>query len=109
MIKFDEISWNKQYGLIPVIVQDVISKEVLMQAYANEEALRKTIHTGYAHYFSRSRNMLWKKGETSGNIQKVLEIFVDCDGDSLLYIVEQTGHACHSGNKSCFYRKIWGY
>ena len=108
IINFDIIDWNKQYGIIPVVVQDYVSREVLMQAYANEDALRKTIDTGYAHYFSRSRNILWKKGETSGNIQKVLGIFIDCDGDSLLYLVEQTGYACHTGNKSCFYRKIWG-
>jgi phosphoribosyl-AMP cyclohydrolase len=108
MEKSDIINWNKQCGIIPVIVQDSVSKEVLMQAYVNLEALNKTMDTGYAHYFSRSRNKLWKKGETSGNVQKVLMILVDCDGDSLLYLVEQTGFACHTGNKSCFYRKIWG-
>ena len=93
-------------GLIPVIVQDVNTKEVLMLAYANEEAIRKTIETGYAHYWSRSRRKIWKKGETSGNVQKIVEIRVDCDCDALLYIVEQKGVACHTGNYSCFFRRI---
>jgi len=92
-------------GLIPVVVQDV-SGEVLMLAYANEEAIRKTIETGFAHYYSRSRKKLWMKGETSGNLQRVLEIRVDCDCDSLLYIVEQKGNACHTGNRSCFFRRL---
>lgn len=99
-LRFDE------RGLIPVIVQDVRTKEVLMLAYANEEAIRKTVETGYAHYWSRSRNKLWMKGETSGNVQRVIEIRVDCDNDVLLYIVEQKGVACHTGNYSCFYRKL---
>ncbi|MEM2176520.1 MAG: phosphoribosyl-AMP cyclohydrolase [Archaeoglobaceae archaeon] len=93
-------------GLIPVIAQEVHSKEVLMLAYANEEAILKTIETGYAHYWSRSRNKLWMKGESSGNRQRVIEIRVDCDCDSLLYIVEQKGNACHTGNKSCFFRRL---
>jgi phosphoribosyl-AMP cyclohydrolase len=100
MLKFDE------KGLIPVVVQDVNTKEVLMVAYANEEAIRKTLETGYAHYWSRSRKKLWMKGETSGNVQRVVEIRVDCDGDALLYLVEQKGVACHTGNYSCFYRKL---
>jgi phosphoribosyl-AMP cyclohydrolase len=99
-LKFDE------KGLIPVIVQDMNTKEVLMLAYANEEAILKTIETGYAHYWSRSRNELWKKGETSGNFQKVLDIRVDCDCDTILYVVEQTGNACHTGNYSCFFRRL---
>ncbi|ADC64465.1 Phosphoribosyl-AMP cyclohydrolase [Ferroglobus placidus DSM 10642] len=93
-------------GLIPVIVQDVKTKEVLMLAYANEEALKRTIKTGYAHYFSRSRKKLWMKGEESGNVQRVVEIRVDCDGDAILYLVEQKGVACHTGNYSCFFRKL---
>jgi phosphoribosyl-AMP cyclohydrolase len=92
-------------GLIPVVVQDV-GGEVLMLAYANEEAIRKTLETGYAHYYSRSRNKLWMKGETSGNVQRIVEIRVDCDCDSLLYIVEQKGNACHTGNRSCFFRRL---
>lgn len=100
MIKFDE------RGLVPVIVQDANTKEVLMLAYANKEALKKTFETGYAHYWSRSRNKLWMKGETSGNVQKVVEVRIDCDNDAILYIVEQKGVACHTGNYSCFYRTL---
>lgn len=108
MNELNMVKWNEVSGLIPVVVQDYMSKDVLMQAYVNEEALNKTINTGYAHYFSRSRNRLWMKGETSGNIQRIVEILIDCDGDALLYLVEQKGVACHTGNKSCFYRKVWG-
>jgi len=93
-------------GLIPVITQDINTKEVLMLAYANEEAIKKTIETGFAHYWSRSRKKLWKKGETSGNLQEVVEIRVDCDNDALLYLVKQRGVACHTGNYSCFYRRL---
>lgn len=77
-----------------------------MLAYANEEAIKKTIETGFAHYWSRSRKKLWKKGETSGNVQKVVEIRIDCDNDALLYLVKQKGVACHTGNYSCFYRRL---
>lgn len=108
MNELNMVKWNEVSGLIPVVVQDYMSKDVLMQAYVNEEALNKTINTGYAHYFSRSRNRLWMKGETSGNTQRIVEILIDCDGDALLYLVEQKGVACHTGNKSCFYRKVWG-
>ncbi|MEM0349030.1 MAG: phosphoribosyl-AMP cyclohydrolase [Candidatus Caldarchaeum sp.] len=93
-------------GLVPVVVQDVDSGEVLMVAYANAEALRLTFETGFAHFWSRSRQRLWKKGEESGNVMHVVEVRVDCDGDTLLYIVKPTGPACHTGNKTCFYRKL---
>lgn len=93
-------------GLVPVVVQDVDSREVLMVAYANAEALRLTFETGFAHFWSRSRQRLWKKGEESGNVMHVVEVRVDCDGDTLLYIVKPTGPACHTGNKTCFYRKL---
>ncbi len=99
-IKFDE------KGLVPVVVQDFKTKDVLMLAYANKDALRKTLETGLAHYWSRSREKIWLKGETSGNIQEIVEIKVDCDADAILYIVRQKGVACHTGNWSCFYRKI---
>jgi phosphoribosyl-AMP cyclohydrolase len=95
-------------GLIPVIVQDIKSREVLMMAYANDEAVRLTRETGFAHYYSRSRKKLWKKGEESGHSQKVLNIFTDCDEDCLIYMVEQTGAACHTGYESCFYRTLDG-
>ena len=95
-------------GLIPVIVQDAKTKQVLMSAYANEEAVSLTLSTGYAHYFSRSRNKLWKKGEESGHLQKVVNVLIDCDADCLLYLVEQMGCACHEGYVSCFFRTIDG-
>jgi phosphoribosyl-AMP cyclohydrolase len=95
-------------GLVPVIVQDNESRDVLMMAYANEEAVRLTEKTGFAHYYSRSRKKLWKKGEESGHFQKVLRILVDCDEDCLIYEVEQTGAACHTGYRSCFFRTIDG-
>ena len=95
-------------GLIPVIVQDAVSRDVLMMAYANEEAVRLTQETGFAHYYSRSRKKLWKKGEESGHFQKVLRILADCDEDCLVYEVEQTGAACHLGYRTCFFRTLDG-
>jgi phosphoribosyl-AMP cyclohydrolase len=94
--------------LLPVVAQDVDSGEVVMLAYANEAALARTRETGLAHYFSRSSESLWQKGETSGHVQRVEEIRVDCDGDALLYRVKQEGGACHTGFESCFYRTIDG-
>jgi phosphoribosyl-AMP cyclohydrolase len=101
-----KLDFKKGNGLIPVVVQDSESKEVLMLAYANEEALEKTLSTGYAHYWSRSRSKLWMKGETSGHTQKIKSIFVDCDYDTLLYVVEQKGPACHTGKATCFHNKL---
>jgi phosphoribosyl-AMP cyclohydrolase len=94
--------------LIPVIVQDATSRDVLMMAYANDEAVRLTKETSFAHYYSRSRKKLWKKGEESGHFQKVLRILTDCDEDCLIYEVEQTGAACHTGYRTCFYRTLEG-
>ncbi len=94
-------------GLIPAVAQDAVSGKVLMLAYMNEEAWEKTIETGEAHYYSRSRNTLWHKGGTSGHTQKVHEIFIDCDQDAVLLKIEQIGKAaCHNGYESCFYRKL---
>lgn len=93
-------------GLVCAIAQDYESGEVLMQAYMNEEAYRLTLETGYAHYWSRSRQKLWKKGEESGHLQKVRGVFLDCDRDCVLLKVEQTGAACHTGNYSCFYTPV---
>ena len=93
-------------GLITAIAQDGETGEVLMLAHMNEEALAKTIETGRATYWSRSRQSLWAKGETSGNLQQVLEIRVDCDQDAILLIVQQAGGACHTGRMSCFYRSV---
>ncbi len=103
---FPSLKYND--GLIPVIVQDAKTLQVLMFAFANEEAVSLTRSTGYAHYFSRSRNKLWKKGEDSGHLQKIVLVCVDCDEDCLLYLVEQTGCACHEGYASCFFRTIDG-
>lgn len=93
-------------GLIPAVTQDIRTDEVLMLAYMNEESLRKTIETGKAHYFSRSRQKLWLKGETSGHFQQVRSISLDCDADTLLLKVEQTGAACHTGHRSCFFTRM---
>lgn len=101
-----QVDFEKGNGLLPVIVQDVQTKEVLMLAYMNEESLRLTLETKKATYFSRSRNALWIKGETSGHYQYVKDILIDCDEDTLLLMVEQVGAACHTGNKTCFYRKL---
>ncbi len=97
-----------EHGLIPVVVQELSTREVLMVAYANAEAVDLTRKTGFAHYYSRSRKKLWKKGEESGHVQRVLRIRVDCDGDALIYEVEQKGAACHTGHYSCFYRTLEG-
>lgn len=99
-IKFDD------KGLVPAITQDAGDKQVLMMAYMNAESLRLTLETGLCHYWSRSRKKLWKKGETSGNIQHVKEILYDCDSDALLILIDQEGPACHTGERSCFYRKL---
>lgn len=98
--KFDE------KGLIPAIAQDAASGEVLMLAYMNRESLEKTINEKRAWYFSRSRNKLWMKGEQSGHIQTVKEVFYDCDLDAVLLKIDQVGPACHTNNRSCFFRKI---
>ncbi|MED9969952.1 MAG: phosphoribosyl-AMP cyclohydrolase [Ruminococcus sp.] len=92
--------------LIPAIVQEKSTGEVLMLAYMNRESLQKTLETGYTWFWSRSRGELWNKGATSGHLQKVAEIYADCDDDTLLIIAEQTGAACHTGNHSCFFKKI---
>lgn len=95
-------------GLLPAIVQDAVTLEVLMFAYMSPESLRLTRETGIAHYYSRSRGKLWKKGETSGHLQHVREIRIDCDRDCLLLLVEQDVAACHTGYRSCFYRTVDG-
>jgi phosphoribosyl-AMP cyclohydrolase len=101
------IDFEKSGGIVPVVVQDYGNGEVLMLAYMNREAWEKTKETGKAWYWSRSRNQLWLKGETSGHYQVVREIFIDCDGDTLLLKVEQLGGgACHTGYRSCFYRTV---
>ena len=95
-------------GLVPVIAQDVATGDVLTLAYANREAVEKTLSSGEAHYYSRSRSELWRKGATSGNTQRVVEVRLDCDADALLYVVEPHGPACHTGQKSCFFTTLAG-
>ena len=101
-VRFDE------GGLVPVVAQDAATGEVLTLAYANREAVERTLSTGEAHYFSRSRSELWRKGATSGNTQSVAEVRVDCDGDALLYRVEPRGPACHTGERTCFFTNLGG-
>ena len=105
-LSVSDLDFEKFSGLIPVIAQEHESGRVLMLAYANLEAVSKTQQTGYAHYWSRSRNTLWKKGESSGHVQRITEVLVDCDRDTLLYKVSQTGPACHTGAKCCFFREL---
>ena len=100
------INFEKQGGLVPAIAQEVHTGQVLMLAYMDKEAVEKTLQTGWAHYHSRSRNALWKKGETSGHTQRVVSVRLDCDGDALLLLVEQKGAACHTGERSCFFEPI---
>lgn len=101
-----EIDFKKGKGLIPIIIQDFYSGEVLMLAYMNKESLEKTIKTNTTWFWSRSREELWNKGSTSGHFQYVKSIHIDCDGDTLLIKVEQVGSACHTGHRSCFYRTL---
>lgn len=103
-----EVKWNKDQ-LVPAVAQNVWDNNVLMLAWMNKEALQKTIQTGYMHYWSRSRNELWKKGETSGNVQKVKELYLDCDRDTILCRVDQKGVACHTGDYTCFTDRSFGY
>jgi phosphoribosyl-AMP cyclohydrolase len=102
------LDFEKMGGLVPIVAQDSRSGEVLMVAFADREAVRLTAETGYAHYYSRSRDEIWKKGATSGHVQKIVELRIDCDNDTLLYVVEQEGAACHTGYFSCFYRRAEG-
>ena len=95
-------------GLVPVVAQESRSGDVLMVAYADREALERTLSSGFAHYFSRSRRTLWRKGETSGHEQRVVEVRLDCDGDTVLLRVEQTGPACHTGTRTCFSTRVGG-
>ena len=102
-----KLDFEKCGGLIPAIAQDHQTGEVLMMAYINEESWQETLRSGYATYYSRSRQQLWKKGESSGHLQVVKEILVDCDLDTVIFKIEQLGPgACHTGHRSCFYRKV---
>lgn len=101
-VRFDE------RGLVPVVVQDARTGEVLTLAYANREALEETLRTGQSVFYSRSRKGLWRKGETSGNVQEVVEVLLDCDGDAVVYRVIPKGPACHTGERTCFHRSLLG-
>jgi phosphoribosyl-AMP cyclohydrolase len=104
----NELKYDEK-GLIPAIIQDCHTHEVLMMAYMNSTSLKKTVETGFTHFWSRSRQTYWKKGETSGHVQHVKEILIDCDKDTLVIKVEQVGPgACHTGHRSCFYRNLEG-
>lgn len=100
-----DLKWDDN-GLIPTVIQDATSKQVLMVAYMNAESLARTVETGETVFWSRSRGALWHKGATSGNVQRVREIYYDCDGDTLLITVDPAGPACHTGEVSCFYRTL---
>ena len=102
----EKIDFNKSGGLVPVIAQDYKTKDVLMLAYMNKESFIKTLEGETAWYYSRSRNELWNKGATSGHFQYVKDIKIDCDNDTILLFVDQIGAACHTGNRTCFYRDI---
>ncbi len=104
---FEQVAFDEK-GLVPCVAQDFASGEVLTLAYANEESLELTVETGELHFYSRSREEIWRKGETSGNVLKLREIRYDCDGDALVALVEPTGPACHTGERTCFYRAIDG-
>lgn len=102
----DKIDFEKRDGFIPVVVQDIKTKDILMLGYANKLALTKTVETGNAHFWSTSHSKLWMKGEESGNIQPVEKILVDCDSDALLYLVNSSNPVCHTGNRSCFHNEL---
>jgi phosphoribosyl-AMP cyclohydrolase len=103
----DQMPWN-QDGLLPAIAQQFDSKEVLMMAWMNRDAMLETLETGRACYWSRSRQQYWRKGESSGQVQVLKELRLDCDGDTILLLVDQTGPACHTGRRDCFYNKVDG-
>jgi phosphoribosyl-AMP cyclohydrolase len=105
-VKTFELEWEKMNNLIPVIVQEEYTGDILTLAYVNMEALKKTMETGFAHYYRRSHCKVMKKGITSGNVQRIKDILTDCDNDALIYIVDKTGPACHLGRKTCFHNKV---
>ena len=104
---FEQLEFDEK-GLVPCVAQDFASGEVLTLAYANEESLRLTVETGELHFYSRSREEIWRKGETSGNVLKLRQLRYDCDGDAIVALVEPTGPACHTGERSCFFRELEG-
>jgi phosphoribosyl-AMP cyclohydrolase len=105
-VKIDELDWMKMNNLIPVITQEANTKEVLTLAFVNREALERTMETGWAYYYRRSHGKVMQKGVTSGNVQRIVGILTDCDNDALVYLVEQTGPACHLGERTCFHKQL---
>ena len=105
-MKINELEWEKMDGLLPVITQEANTHEVLTLAYINKEALEKTLETGWAHYYRRSHGKVMKKGVTSENVQRIVDVLTDCDNDSVVYLVEQTGPACHLGERTCFHKLV---
>ena len=105
-VNMEELDWNKDDGLIPVVTQEADTLEVLTLAYVNKEALKLTLETGWAHYYRRSHRKVMRKGTTSGNVQKVRRVLTDCDSDALVFLVEQTGPACHLGERTCFHKLV---
>jgi phosphoribosyl-ATP pyrophosphohydrolase/phosphoribosyl-AMP cyclohydrolase len=104
---FEQVEFDER-GLVPCVAQDFASGEVLTLAYANEESLRRSVETGEVHFYSRSRGEIWRKGETSGNVLRLRQLRYDCDGDAIVALVEPAGPACHTGERSCFYREVGG-
>ncbi len=104
-MRLEDLTWNAE-GLVPVVAQDAETGEIRMLAYANADALRQTFETGLAYFYSRSRGSLWKKGESSGHTMAVREVWVDCDGDTVLYLVDPEGPSCHTGKDTCFYQRL---
>ncbi len=102
----DKVDFAKNNGIVPAIAQDAKTNEVLMMAYMDKESLELTLKTGFAHYYSRSKQKLWKKGETSGHTQEIVDVLIDCDNDTILLKINQEGVACHTGRKSCFFTSI---
>ena len=105
-VEVEELNWAKTDGLIPVVAQEADTLEVLTLAYVNREALRLTLETGWAHYYRRSHGKVMKKGVTSGNVQRIRRVLTDCDNDAVVYLVEQTGPACHLGERTCFHKEV---
>ncbi len=106
IFNIDELNFQKEDGLIPVVVQDSETGRVLTLAYVDREALKRTVETGFAHVFRRTFGRVMKKGETSGNVQEVVDVLVDCDGDAVLFLVKPKGPACHLGEETCFHNKL---
>jgi phosphoribosyl-AMP cyclohydrolase len=105
-VNIGDLNWEKMEELLPVITQEASTLEVLTLAYINRKALEKSLETGWAHYYRRSHGKVMKKGETSGNVQRIISILADCDNDSVVYLVDQTGPACHLGERSCFHKRV---